>query len=357
MADDENLETQNNFVKKSEMHEENFPNIKKMSSKVFCVIENIPYRYGNRNYPFFDNGNAFGTVLDISSSKLLYDNNDTTAVEIESYGINFSSGLAINHHVIELTENKNFHTLQYKYDSAANPQSVNLNDTRRKRIAEIYGMIRRKVGLPEKNKNSSSGIFGKLRKNSFLIFLICVVAFGFFVMHNDKNDSGKSNPKTPPKTTASTSPEHSSPKESTAQKNKVTPPIKPIERKNVFTGYDPDKPILNDDGLCELTIDNTRNDMPVYVRVWDMDIRQPVRAFYIAKGEEFTAYDLSPGTYEVRYIELYDNDFPARGSKSEQFELEQRDTDYGIQYSRMSLTLYKVVNGNTRTTSIPADEI
>ena len=224
--------------------------------------------------------------------------------------------MVINYHVIELTENKNFHTLQCKYDSAANPQSVNLNDTRRKRIAGIYDMIRRKVGLPKKNRsvmpanrssqnqNSSSAIFSKLRKHSFLVFLICVVAFGFFVAHNDKNDSGKSNPKTPPKTTDSTSPEPSPPKKSAAPKNESNLPIEPIARKNVFTGYDPDRPVLNDDGLCELTIDNTRNDMPVYVRVGDMDIRRPVRAFYIAKGEEFTAYDLSPGTYEVRYIEL-----------------------------------------------------
>ena len=194
---------------------------------------------------------------------------------------------------------------------------------------------------PNQSQSSSSSIGSMLRKHPFAIIAVCLLIMGFFFGGNNTN---KSTPKSTPKTVASTN-------------NKANIPIEPIAKKNVITGYDSSKPILNDDGLCELTIDNTRNDMPVYVRVWDMNSYQPVRAFYIAQGEEFTAYDLTPSTYEVRYIELYDNDFPANGSKSELFELEQIESAYGIQYSQMSLTLYKVRNGNTQTTSIPASQI
>lgn len=133
--------------------------------------------------------------------------------------------------------------------------------------------------------------------------------------------------------------------------------IEPVARAGVITGYDSDGPYLNDDGMCELTIDNTRNDMPVYVRLWDMEIGRPVRAFYIRSGDSFTATELTPSTYEVRYIELYDNDVPAQGSRSEQFTMEQVDYGSFVQYSQMSLTLYKVHGGNTTTTSIDADDI
>ena len=60
---------------------------------------------------------------------------------------------------------------------------------------------------------------------------------------------------------------------------------------------------------------------------------------------------------EVRYIELYDNDFPTQGAKSEQFMLEQIQTYSGVSYTTLSLTLYKMANGNTTTTTIPADQI
>lgn len=107
-------------------------------------------------------------------------------------------------------------------------------------------------------------------------------------------------------------------------------PIEPVAKIGVMTGYDYDHPILNTDGLCEYTVDNTRNDMPVYARIY-----------------------LSPGTYELRYMELYENDVPPYGNKSEPITLEQ----YGTSYSTVSLTLYKVYNGNTTTTRIDASDV
>ena len=134
-------------------------------------------------------------------------------------------------------------------------------------------------------------------------------------------------------------------------------PVKPVAKIGVTTGYDYDHPFLNDDGLCEFTIDNTRNDMPVYVRIWDVGAQLPVRAFTIAQGDKFTAENLSPGIYEVRYKELYENAAPPYGSKSEPTTLEQIETYDGTSYSIVELTLYKVHGGNTTTTRIDADDV
>lgn len=194
------------------------------------------------------------------------------------------------------------------------------------------------------NRASSNSVF--LRKHYLAIGIVCFLILFLFFGNNDSSTSKNTNkPSSAVSTNSNTS----------ASKGNV--PIEPIAKRNVVTGYDSSKPILNDSGLCELTIDNSRNDMPVYVRVWDMDSYLPVRAFYIAQGDKFTAYSLTRGIYEVRYIELYDNDFPANGAKSELFELQQIESAYGVQYSQMSLTLYKVRSGNTTTTSIPANQI
>lgn len=183
-------------------------------------------------------------------------------------------------------------------------------------------------------------IFQILFAFAFYIIFPCIILYGCYSNSNSTTEQTNTKPIAKKNTN-----------------NAANMPVKAIPKSGVITGYDSDKPLLNNDGLCELTIDNSRNDMPVYVRVWDMNYFKPVRAFFIAKGDSFTAYELSPGTYEVRYIELYDNSVPSIGAKSEMFELEQIENDYGVEYSQMSLTLYKVVNGNTTTTSIPADQI
>lgn len=131
----------------------------------------------------------------------------------------------------------------------------------------------------------------------------------------------------------------------------------PPPKKNVSTGYDNEHPYLNDNGLCEITIDNTKNDMPVYVRIWDMQRHKPVRAFYIRQGGTFTAEELTPGQYEIRYRELYENDAPAYGTKSEVYTMKQYRTPTGTRYDTLSLTLYKVRNGNARTERIDAGDI
>ncbi|MBR1645808.1 MAG: hypothetical protein IJ685_03425 [Selenomonadaceae bacterium] len=192
--------------------------------------------------------------------------------------------------------------------------------------------------------------------NSWKWLLVILVILGFAAFnYNEAHDTSPN--KNRPAQNVSESVKKPEPVASRPTEKPKPKHIERIAKIGVMTGYDYDQPILNDDGLCEFTIDNTRNDMPVYVRIWDVDTHLPVRAFTIDKGDKFTARNLSPGTYEVRYKELYENDVPPYGSKSEPTTLEQHETYSGTSYSIVELTLYKVHNGNTTTTRIDADDV
>lgn len=158
-----------------------------------------------------------------------------------------------------------------------------------------------------------------------------------------------SGPSTPSSSSGNTNPQQTTQRQPTVKN--------PIPRKNVVTGYEDSHPYLNDEGLCEITIDNTKNNMPVYVRVWDAQKQIPVRAFFIKQGGSFTTTELTPGKYEIRYRELYEDDIPPYGSKSEVFSLTQRRTSKGTEYDTITMTLYKVQNGNTQTERINANDI
>ena len=113
----------------------------------------------------------------------------------------------------------------------------------------------------------------------------------------------------------------------------------PIPKKDVKSVYDETLPLKNTNGLCEVTIDNKANDMPVYVRIWDVSKQEPVRALYIQEGDYFTVDNLAPGIYEVRYKELYENHVPAYSSKSAPIELAQSGKGKDISYTAKELKL------------------
>jgi hypothetical protein len=129
-------------------------------------------------------------------------------------------------------------------------------------------------------------------------------------------------------------------------------------KQGVRTQYVSGTKQMNMDGHGIVTIDNTRNDAPVYVRIWSLNgSPYPVRCFTIASGDKFSAQNLTQGQYDVRYKFLYENQDAETGSKSDPFNMEETRTETGVRYHEMTLTLYKVRNGNARTTTIPANEI
>lgn len=115
-------------------------------------------------------------------------------------------------------------------------------------------------------------------------------------------------------------------------------------------GYD----VLHRSGLSALTVDNSQNNSSVHVRLWSLDAANPyaVRNFFIPAYSSFTVDKLSAGNYDVRYRDMDSGTL----TKSEQFILKEIKQYDGIQYSNVSMTLYKVQNGNMQTTGINESE-
>ena len=74
-----------------------------------------------------------------------------------------------------------------------------------------------------------------------------------------------------------------------------------------------------------------------------------VRWFYIPSFSSFTLKKVTAGRYEVRYRDLSNG----RRFATEAFNLEETSTSNGTQYSNVTMTLYKVENGNMQTYPIP----
>jgi hypothetical protein len=116
---------------------------------------------------------------------------------------------------------------------------------------------------------------------------------------------------------------------------------------NYVSGYDQ----LLTDGFSTVTIDNTQSDSDVFVKLFSLDATEPspVRVMFIPANGSFTAETIDPGTYDIRYRDL------SSGSlfRSESFELEetQEQTSEGtvITSTQLTLTLYRVIDGNTET--------
>jgi len=110
---------------------------------------------------------------------------------------------------------------------------------------------------------------------------------------------------------------------------------------------------LSAGGLSSVTIDNSSNDADVHVKLiliyqGTAFTREPMREFFIPTGQQFALRNVAAGTYEVRYRDL--NSGALAGS--EQFTLVETPTYNGTQFSNMTMTLYKVRNGNMQTHSL-----
>lgn len=108
-------------------------------------------------------------------------------------------------------------------------------------------------------------------------------------------------------------------------------------------GYQP----LHADGLSTVTVDNSGNDSDVFVKLVSLAGAEayPVRQFYIPAFGRFTLKKVTAGRYDIRYRDLSTGGL----SRSEAFELEETSTDKGTQFSNITMTLYKVQNGNMET--------
>lgn len=113
------------------------------------------------------------------------------------------------------------------------------------------------------------------------------------------------------------------------------------------SGYVSGYQILQTNGLSTVTVDNSRNDSDVFVKLVSINGAQayPVRQFYIQAFSSFPLNGVTAGSYDIRYRDLSNGGL----SRSEAFNLEETQTSDGIQYSNITMTLYKVQNGNMQT--------
>lgn len=122
----------------------------------------------------------------------------------------------------------------------------------------------------------------------------------------------------------------------------------------VRAGYVSGYPVANAKGYSDITVDNARNDADVFVKLVALDgaVAHPVRHFYISAGERFRMEKVTAGNYDLRYQDLASG----RLSRSESFEVEERDTHEGVEYSTLTMTLYKVRGGDFRTYDLADSE-
>jgi hypothetical protein len=113
-------------------------------------------------------------------------------------------------------------------------------------------------------------------------------------------------------------------------------------------------PEVFETGLSNVTVDNTRNDADVYVKLYVFldNAHVPVHSFYIPAFSQFTVRNLISGIYDIRYRELTSGEL----ARSDTFNITETRTNSGVDYSNVSMTLYKVRNGNMKTHQISEAE-
>lgn len=111
---------------------------------------------------------------------------------------------------------------------------------------------------------------------------------------------------------------------------------------------------LHTNGFSTVTIDNAQNDSDVFVKLVSLDGPQayPVRQFFIPAFSSFTLKKVTAGSYDIRYRDLSSGGL----SRSEAFNLKETPTYNGTQFSSMTMTLYKVQNGNMQTHELSETE-
>lgn len=107
-------------------------------------------------------------------------------------------------------------------------------------------------------------------------------------------------------------------------------------------------------GHSEVTIDNGQNNSDVLLKLVALEgkVARPARQIFIPAHSRFTIKNLTAGNYDVRYRDLTSGGL----SRSESMGVTETTTYKGTEYSVITLTLYKVANGNTATYGLSEDE-
>ncbi len=112
-------------------------------------------------------------------------------------------------------------------------------------------------------------------------------------------------------------------------------------------GYLEGYEILNRGGLSSVAIDNSMNSTDVFVKLVARDDGKikVARQFFIPAHGGFTLDGVSAGAYDIRYRDLSNGGL----SRSEDFTVQEYSADGGVRYSVLTITIYKVEDGNMET--------
>lgn len=193
------------------------------------------------------------------------------------------------------------------------------------------------VNVTSANKEQESNIQGVL----WIVAVIGIIIFGIV----KSSDSSTTETPTSDATIESTVTAEQYVRPSTAPNGQPWP---------ISAGYIDGYEKVNSSGLSSVTVDNTQNDSDVFVKLYALDAQQPypVRHFFIPANSSFTINKVNVGNYDVRYQDLGTGAL----SRTEQFQIEEIDNGYGVEFSNLTLTIYKVQNGNMETYGLNPSE-
>jgi hypothetical protein len=138
----------------------------------------------------------------------------------------------------------------------------------------------------------------------------------------------------------------------TVRSQKMTATAQPVERdpeQQDKTGYLKDQPRSAIGGLSTFTVDNRQGGRDAVARIYLNGQKPAVRSMYVKHGETFKAEAILPGTYVFRYRFIGSED-TFESDKS--FQLKQIETETGTRYSNVTVTLFKVKDGNMSTRKV-----
>jgi hypothetical protein len=121
------------------------------------------------------------------------------------------------------------------------------------------------------------------------------------------------------------------------------------------SGYIKGYPIQFQDGYSRLTVDNLKGSSDVFVKLYALDAipPQPVRVFFIRKGEKFTAGKIKAGNYDIRYRNLNNGGL----FRTDNFDFKEYKTfDGPSNFTTISLTLYTVPKGKMKIKPLSEQE-
>lgn len=120
-----------------------------------------------------------------------------------------------------------------------------------------------------------------------------------------------------------------------------------------FTGYVKGEPQLAMGGMSTFSIDNKQGSADAIGRLYKNGAKPAVRSIYVKAGETFKAQSLTAGSYIFRYRFIGSE---ATFEADKDIKLSESRTDTGTQFSNVTVTLYKAIDGNLQVKQVPADK-